>query len=209
MDSVAVFQHLHNGSRRMFLRRLLHDRLMKIGIERLALGVEARDAVTAEHIQQLRLNHRHTLNQRTRFARLLGRRDGAIQIVEGREYVKSERRLRESEGLGAVPLCALLVVLKLGLGAFGEVEVLIARLLGFRQLCLELRHVAIYGGFFRGRLLIFHLGHIVSPLQSSAMPRRAVGFIREVPTQTYSWVEGAMLSRAGPETSSGPNPAKA
>ena len=96
MDSVAVFQHLHNGSRRMFLRRLLHDRLMEIGIEWLALGVEARDAVTAEHIQQLRLNHRHTLNQGTGFTCLLGRGDGAIQIVEGGENVKSERGLCES-----------------------------------------------------------------------------------------------------------------
>ena len=131
MDSIAVFQHLEDRPRRLVLRRLLHDRLVQVGVERLALRFDSREAVPAEHVEHLRLHHRHALHQRTGFARLFGRRDGAIEVVQDAENVERQRRLGVAQGGGVVTLGALLIVLELRLGPPGQVQVLVAGLFGF------------------------------------------------------------------------------
>ena len=38
---------------------------MQVGVERFALGVDARHAVAAQHAEQLRVDHLHSLGQRS------------------------------------------------------------------------------------------------------------------------------------------------
>src|SRR5260370_33652645 len=63
VQQVARLQHLHDRLGRVVLRRLLHDGLVPVGVERLALGIDARDTVPAQGVEQLGLYHDHALRQ--------------------------------------------------------------------------------------------------------------------------------------------------
>ena len=78
MKHVARFQYLQDGLRRNVRRGLLHHRLVRVGVERFALCVDASHAMAAQRVEQLRLHHRDTLDQRTGVAGFLRGGDSAL-----------------------------------------------------------------------------------------------------------------------------------
>ena len=113
MNHESLLQNLQHSIGRL-RRRLLHHGLVKIRIERFALGLDARDAVPLQNVQHLVLNQRHALHQRTTLACLLGRHQRTFEVVEDRQQIQSQRPVRVTPFLGDVALGALLVIFKVG-----------------------------------------------------------------------------------------------
>ena len=55
MNLKSLLEHLEHGARRLISRRLLHNGLVQIRIERLALGFDRRDAMAGKNLQPLLL----------------------------------------------------------------------------------------------------------------------------------------------------------
>ena len=97
-------------------RRLLHHRLVPGRVERLAgLGVDRRDAVAGEDLQELRLRGDDALDERVVAAGLFGGVDGAVEVVERGQEVAGQADTAYLRSVVALPGVAGLVVLEVGL----------------------------------------------------------------------------------------------
>ena len=108
--------------------------LVTVGVERLAGGIDAGDAVPGEHIERALQHQPHAVHQRLPVAATLGVLDGALEDVDDVGQVAGQVRRGLADRLGMVAVDPLLVVLELG--ALAQVQV--AELLGLGALRLEL-----------------------------------------------------------------------
>ena len=101
---------------------------MPVGVKRLVQGIDGGDAVPPEYLQELVLHHAHPLNQGPRFARLLGRGHGPVQVVEHGQQLESQIAVPVAPFLLALAPVALLIVLEIGLGPLQQTEKLVTLL---------------------------------------------------------------------------------
>ena len=113
----AQLDHLDDRVGRLARGGLLGDGLAKVGVERLAQGIDRRDAVAPEQVQELVLDHRHPLHQRSLFVGLTGGRRGTLQVVQNRQQIQCQPARGES------PLLSLVALVFFGAWRFSKIEI--------------------------------------------------------------------------------------
>ena len=93
---------------------------MQSGVKRLALSLDADDAVAFQDIQHLRFNHGNALHQRAGLAGLLGRLRRPFEVVQSGQQVRGQRLVGETPFLLNFTLGPFLVVLEVGARALGR-----------------------------------------------------------------------------------------